>query len=1370
MLFGMKTLERCAGGIALVLGTAAFAQTTDYSTVSGNTQEVATVISGTGGVRVNPAASGGGMIKLTALNTYTGSTELGCGTLWITSLANGGQPSSIGASSAAAGNLKLGPGTLRYAGPDVVTDRGFTLQAAQGRAVTLWADSDITFGGQIACPTGSFIKRGPGTVTFAGSGNLRLSMHSGNTGTSDTGFPENGDSPATMFPGVLIADGRLVWGSGANANMQVSGQLWIGGRTTEQAGMEQTGELEIVGGYTRVSDYLIVGRNNGTPTTAATVPLLPRFILRDGTCSANAFAMGYDNQKANAVDAVADIYGGTLHINRDFRLGNARGDADNPSRATFNMHGGMLLHTNEITDFPDGICFGWENPPPEAVFNLFGGTVLERTTMRMGRYGAVSRLNLHGGLLRAQNITADSGEEYLHWSGGVFQPCGNGDTLQNLTELLVSTNGVVIDTAFSGPDGFVISQAMKHDPTLGGTPDGGLTKLGAGRLSVNAGAHTFTGPVTVSGGVLRANGAALKHAAVFIAPGAALEENASVTATELGSLTLGASGDPEPAILDLPYNPENGCVLPIVVTNALTVHAARVTLHRLTDLVPMLPVGVHTVLTFNAASALPNAAAFSIDPDMAIRSAAFAVEDAAPGWKQVVMTVTAAYPAVSSWVTPGDGAWGASQHWDFPPPALRGAAVNFANAIPTGGATVSIAGTAYAGQMLLDAAATGFTFSGGTLALRNIDSPASVSVPRGAHTVASAVSLEESTTLDTRAGASLAIAGAVSGGTELRVNPQASGGGLVALSGGNTFAGTYQVDCGTLRFDSPSSLGFPDMFRVGAGTLMYAGEMPAESATTLRLEAPYQRAATVWTTTNLTFNGAISSASGTFIKRGPGTLTLVPTNNDFSLSRSGSDNVPGDAFPENGDSPTQGFPAILVADGRLAIDVADKSVSLAETWIGAKTTSAAGAETTGEVEFLGGTVRIGGWLIIGRNNGNWATAGGKRLNPRAIMRGGKVTVNTGLVMAYDNTSPAAHAIDAVLDIHDGEMTFGGEFRLGNHRGDAGHPSTATINVYGGALIHTNEGQHMVMGWVNPAPASTLNLFGGFVQERGNVQMGNNGSESFLNLRGGTLRANNITAGTGNEYLLFDGGVFQPTGMVQSLANGFTSATVSTNGAWFDISLAGGGVYTLQQPLARCVAELGDASDDGIVKTGSNMLVLAAVNTFAGPVTVADGVLRATVDGAVPDELRVLDGGVFDAAGAVRSIPRVSGDGLCSNGTVRVTAAVAPDAGKTLTFDGLTFATGATLRHTGNLVVDGELATEGAGVIDFGRTVEDPLPYPFSAVVATYRMGMPGFAGWQAVGTGYRSGAYTVRLFRDETVTPHVVRAETSPSGTLFMIQ
>ena len=60
---------------------------------------------------------------------------------------------------------------------------------------------------------------------------------------------------------------------------------------------------------------------------------------------------------------------------------------------------------------------------------------------------------------------------------------------------------------------------MLHDGSLGTTPDGGLTLLGGGQLTLS-GANTYTGPTTVSAGTLSLAQADLYDASnVFIKSG-----------------------------------------------------------------------------------------------------------------------------------------------------------------------------------------------------------------------------------------------------------------------------------------------------------------------------------------------------------------------------------------------------------------------------------------------------------------------------------------------------------------------------------------------------------------------------------------------------------------------------------------------------------------------------------------------------------------------------------------------------------------------------------------------------------------------------------------------------------------------------------
>ncbi len=115
------------------------------------------------------------------------------------------------------------------------------------------------------------------------------------------------------------------------------------------------------------------------------------------------------------------------------------------------------------------------------IINLNGGTFSPLRIIRSAASdpGQTSfTLNLNGGNLRAINSQTDF--------------------LNALTDLqtVVKSGGAKIDTnTFS----ITIAEILEHDSALGLTADGGLTKNGAGSLTLS-GVNTFTGPVTVNAG------------------------------------------------------------------------------------------------------------------------------------------------------------------------------------------------------------------------------------------------------------------------------------------------------------------------------------------------------------------------------------------------------------------------------------------------------------------------------------------------------------------------------------------------------------------------------------------------------------------------------------------------------------------------------------------------------------------------------------------------------------------------------------------------------------------------------------------------------------------------------------------------------
>src|SRR6185437_5164758 len=100
-------------------------------------------------------------------------------------------------------------------------------------------------------------------------------------------------------------------------------------------------------------------------------------------------------------------------------------------------------------------------------------------------------MTLSGGRLICTNISvgssAGNGSGNLNFNGGILQPDADTTAFFDQENLVPLTNnvqlgGAVIDTA--GHD-VTFNWPLITDPALAGTPDGGLTKLGAGTLTLS---------------------------------------------------------------------------------------------------------------------------------------------------------------------------------------------------------------------------------------------------------------------------------------------------------------------------------------------------------------------------------------------------------------------------------------------------------------------------------------------------------------------------------------------------------------------------------------------------------------------------------------------------------------------------------------------------------------------------------------------------------------------------------------------------------------------------------------------------------------------------------------------------------------------
>jgi fibronectin-binding autotransporter adhesin len=119
---------------------------------------VAVVLAGSGSLEKLGTGNTG---TLSALNTYTGLTQISEGTLVVNTLANGGAASPIGMSSNAPGNLRLNGGTLRYIGAGASTDRLF--EVSNGGSINSSGSGPLNF-----TNTGAILGGG-GNLNLAGT-------------------------------------------------------------------------------------------------------------------------------------------------------------------------------------------------------------------------------------------------------------------------------------------------------------------------------------------------------------------------------------------------------------------------------------------------------------------------------------------------------------------------------------------------------------------------------------------------------------------------------------------------------------------------------------------------------------------------------------------------------------------------------------------------------------------------------------------------------------------------------------------------------------------------------------------------------------------------------------------------------------------------------------------------------------------------------------------------------------------------------------------------------------------------------------------------------------------------------------------------
>jgi fibronectin-binding autotransporter adhesin len=1422
------TISAAAGShtfdLPLVLGGSGLG----VESLSASAVDFNNTLSGPGALAVNPAASGGGTVTLAGANTYTGPTTFNCGTLSFSTVADAGTASPLGAPDAINGTLLVGPGTLRFTGGTASTDRGYTV-TAPNRAAVIRVESggDLTFGGQVKTTTGGQVKTGPGTVRYTYPGLNTFSSINLNDALLNIGA--NGDGPSQGFYSFGIAEGRVVLGAPGQTNI-VSHRLVVGLYSTTAAAAETAGELEITDGLLNLNNNtLAVGRSNGTATTAPE-GLRSKLIVSGGMITnAGHILLGYNaglNLPGFNARPEMEMSGGTAYM-ANLNIGYSSG-----SRSKLNMSGGTMIVSAAA-------CFAMASDTV-ATCTLSGDALLQTAptvdvAIPDGGTFATATLYLNGGTLQTRNVvrTGNSGSGTVYFNGGKLKPNASGQTLQNMSAVYVSTNGAFFDTSLAD---YTVLQDLLHDPALVAA-DGGLTKTGTGTLTLSGYGSTYDGPITVSGGTLCVAGALPAASSVAVGTGGEFLVGGSATQTvSAASLTLDGN-----AALSFAFTLDGASNDQLTLANPPTLAGKRIGLYQMNTRLPFTKNGTYAILTYSGID--PDTSGLAAANPAFGKTYAFAASDGTLTVTIASDTATASVwnvDASGDWSTGANWsvapASAAGTHVRFDDAITSPATVTTASetvgtlyfnnpntytlagsGLTLDGDTAPAAVTVETGihtlaapltlgsDALLDiapssilnigpvsgATATLTAQGNGTLALTAAPSVQSLALNvlelsvSNTLTVASPVTLQRTVTVRPALSTTTTVSSVVSGTFGLTK----AGSSTLSLEAGNTYTGPTTVSAGTLTANTVAnggqassigtSSGWNDNWVLGPATFRYTGpSVTINRGYRLAAGSSPVRAAVLEIENDLTLGGQCLSSSGAFIKTGTGTLRYTYPGGQTLASVEGGDGLLN--IGANGDSPTAGFYGYSIPNGKVIMGVPGQTNTInCRITIGLYTTTAAGAETVGELELAGGVLNCNTTLSVGRGNGTTVTAPGG-ISSRLTVNGG--IANIYLIGAGYASGVPTSTFNArpVIDINAGFVSVASDARMGDSKG-----SVATLNVRGGTLRCL--GQYNTAGLtLGGAQADSgtgiLNLTGtGVVDIVHNVRLGAGSSTpgtGTLNLDGGTLIASNIVKGAGVGTARFNGGTFFPRSPDRTMT-GLTAAYVSTNGAVIDTTLADG--YTVAQNLLHDPALAGIA-DGGLVKLGTNSLSLTATaNTFNGPVDVRTGLLRARLGGT--NDLSVAASVFFDALGDRCTVGDLTGSGTLTNGIIAVTGALdagtnGVPAGAKMTVQNLSLVKGSTFVCTWStnsigqitndfVTVTGTLAPEGAGFFDLGRSEANPIPMPFTTTIMSYGTLSGNFAGWKAINTGVPAGKAFATVV---TAANGFVNLEVRYGGTLIMVR
>lgn len=850
------------------------------------------------------------------------------------------------------------------------------------------------------------------------------------------------------------------------------------------------------------------------------------------------------------------IAGGTW----ESRAGTADVIANNGGSAIMTISGGNYVFTN----------FGAKR----MVMPLSGATATLHVnsgsfsvdTIHLGDTGTSSgtgTINLNGGVLAAKVISDQNSPvvSTLNFNGGTLRALAAG-TLLTVDNANVQAGGAIIDS-----QGFAITTAKPLVPTA--TPDGGLTKQGAGSLTLGA-ANTYKGPTAISAGTLNILTTSTGGGAYTNETGTTL---GLTVATFGGTLAMSSwtIGDNTTNNLNLGSfgNPANPAIratnLVVLGTNRVSVTGSGLSLGQF----PLIKYVTSSGLTADSfvTNGFPSGISGYISNNVANNS--------------IDLVINVAPSVVWRGETNGlpVGAWdiNTTSNWFNPftgnPTYFTGVeGVQFDETL-TGTNYVDFVAAVAPGGVLVTNTATTYTF-GGTNRL--------------------------------------------TGATALTK----AGSGLLVLATTNDYTGITRVLGGTLRLAATNAL--PRGLGTGNltvdGTLDINGYDPVLNA--LDGSGVIANSTAVASTNHLVLgtNGQNGDFSGQINDGANGKLDVIKLGGGNQILRSGSSTYSGGTYISAGtlqigsDTALSTGPVVLAGGGLAPDGAAARNVANSITVSNNSSLGIASSTGTltlaGPLDFANGARNLtinspviytgssllsaGGlnfklgastFTLLG-NTANWVSA--MEVQAGTMMVDGATWTNGGSIRTVATT---ANGITRLVITNGGVVVVTntvGVLRAGNSTGNS--TGTNIFDIAGSLLfpapgIASTDGKTLLGAYCNRGMINLLS--GGLLLTRG-VQRDTSGGgshDAIFNFDGGTLKA--CAGDAGATYM-----------------QGLTEANVRAGGAFIDTANFN---LTIGQALLQDPSSTGG----GLTKLGAGILTLSGANTYTGPTIVSSGTLNTT---------------------------------------------------------------------------------------------------------------------------------------------------------------